>query len=718
MPELTFDEVLSRLASCSTPPTLVDPSVGIAIPTERSDTFVAPCVGCAAVPTGSQVLLVSAPAAVGKTTLAWELAAAARAPLWDLASTQVGSNTFVGGLVRAFGAGALPDVLNGLRTGSFLLVVDALDEAHLRSGYQNFEAFIADLAEAIRGTSARVTVVMLARVETSVLTELLLISHGVSLASARIDYFDEESARHLIDSRLVNHWRSMAREPQHRRNPLVLRQAVDRLFDFVASCFGVDAESAWMNEQVRRFLGYAPVLQAIADYLAVDNLQVVLNELADATTGVNPNQDAAWNFLIRVVDSVIARERMKVLPPVQSALSVDAEDLGWSDWDSLYAADEQIDRVLRRFFRIGLFSDRTPILPIGLRDGYEKCLEPVADQHPFLTDSRGFANLVFEEYALAWALASGSGAVRDHAQRSLMSGAHLPNPLLGRFPLGLAPTDESSAPIVDGEHVGLLFDAFSSAAERSGEIVLWLVTSDIDGTRGRILSGSDEGESIPFRIGDSGHPVQFWRRLARADVLVDGGVVLGLPGQPFVLGPDVDLETDLIETPASEYVVLGEEDSYVYLSAQSHVDTPQPTSLKVYSDGTFGVKWDPLVHPWYGYQLPTDDSLSASPAVLDAFDDLVRIVRPFRRHGRDELARKKELIDNVAVGRSTSERTVDARRLLGYLLENGVLRDSRESRGLYILELSALGMSWADVREHRMTEAARGFLQGFVSASL
>ena len=41
-------------------------------------------------------------------------------------------------------------------------------------------------------------------------------------------------------------------------------------------CFGSTADDPWSGEYVRSFLDTHPVLEAIADYLTVDNLQTLL----------------------------------------------------------------------------------------------------------------------------------------------------------------------------------------------------------------------------------------------------------------------------------------------------------------------------------------------------------------------------------------------------------------------------------------------------------
>ena len=169
--------------------------------------------------------------------------------------------------------------------------------------------------------------------------------------------------------------------------------------------------------------------------------------------------------------------------------------------------------------------------------------------------------------------------------------------------------------------------------------------------------------------------------------------------------------TDILETPAKEYVVLGTDDEFgVRLEAETHVDEENPPVIKVYAESPFVVYWDGIIHPWYPYR-DAEDQADVGPELHAAFLNLTSILSRFRKHGRDEFAKKKELIDNVVVGRYISDRTADARALLQFMLEAGVLR---ESRGLYFANLEPLGMSRNDVRTHQMTDQTSAFLQAFL----
>lgn len=87
---------------------------------------------------GTSVVLISAPGAVGKTTLAREIARRIGSPLWNLGNVNVGTEFLTGAIARAFGDAEFSRVKSELASGDRALVMDGLDEARLRAGGAEF----------------------------------------------------------------------------------------------------------------------------------------------------------------------------------------------------------------------------------------------------------------------------------------------------------------------------------------------------------------------------------------------------------------------------------------------------------------------------------------------------------------------------------------------------------------------------------------------------
>src|SRR5262249_47926160 len=96
-------------------------------------------------PANSRIILVSAPGAVGKSTLARQIAFVTGAVYVDLAKADpVGGNSLSGGLVKS---GLYPS----FESEKTAVLVDGLDEARLRVTQEAFQAFLSDVAELAAG---------------------------------------------------------------------------------------------------------------------------------------------------------------------------------------------------------------------------------------------------------------------------------------------------------------------------------------------------------------------------------------------------------------------------------------------------------------------------------------------------------------------------------------------------------------------------------------
>ena len=96
-------------------------------------------------PDNCSILLVSAAGAVGKTTLARQVAHSTQSIYIDLARTQpVAGNTLTGGLVNSH-------VYDDWKVGETTVLIDALDESRLHTTWAGFQAFLDDVAKRSRG---------------------------------------------------------------------------------------------------------------------------------------------------------------------------------------------------------------------------------------------------------------------------------------------------------------------------------------------------------------------------------------------------------------------------------------------------------------------------------------------------------------------------------------------------------------------------------------
>src|SRR6266853_5255609 len=199
MKKIGFGEFVARLPEVSNPPEPQSPRPDWFPAPKESPWFVEPHLreesSSGAEP---RVIIVSAAGAVGKTTVAEELSRRTGAPRFNLSTRHVGSNTFLGLIGSAYGPAKVSQVYESLKSGQLFLILDALDEARVRSLDTNFEPFAQELAQYCAGF-AKPALVLMARPDTAVLMQLYLESMSVPAISYAIELFDRGEAKQFVN---------------------------------------------------------------------------------------------------------------------------------------------------------------------------------------------------------------------------------------------------------------------------------------------------------------------------------------------------------------------------------------------------------------------------------------------------------------------------------------------------------------------------------------
>lgn len=507
------------------------------------------------------------------------------------------------------------------------------------------------------------------------------------------------------------------RDAAHWSHRMPFEEARVRLFNLIFDLLGGE-DGGWSADSTRSFVGYAPVLEALAEYLHVENYKSLVNELDNTRSALaEAGGVSLWRFLLQVVRRILEREQSKIGGNVRGALQQVAGAAGWSRWDDLYRPEEQCARVLARRVLNAKMPQLPDGLPTELRGPYEAALEGSVLQHPFVGDNdQGFANVVFQEYLYAWGLTSGSH--QQQAQvRQLLSAEYLPSPLLARFILTLA--GAGAQPTVDSEDFGILYESLRSQGRTQSDVFLALTSDENADTIGHVSNARESAPEVTFRLRKSGPRarVMFLRRLSNAGVAINGDVDLGMDRTAFLLGPDVDLECETLRVPAASVRVQTLRDEHqpdaadVVLVAAAHEASGALPQLTVQGSGIFGVRWPHLAYPWIAYQLhPGEISSSEGDEweIMEAARALNRILRWFRSRGYGGLTRHSDLIERFAVGNDPL-----AQDLRDFMFDRGVL----ERGALYSLNADRMGdfgINWADIRNRNVSPNLRAFLTDFV----
>ena len=135
------------------------------------------------------------------------------------------------------------------------------------------------------------------------------------------------------------------------QNPRPFAEARDLLFTRLRDAVQGNRNEQEAAAEIRTFLGYAPVLDAMAIRLVREpnwsKQKQEITESMEAARADSKHHPAA--ILRQVIEAVLSREHeQKLVSNLKPVLEPLAKATGWSDWAQLYSIDEQCARVLAR----------------------------------------------------------------------------------------------------------------------------------------------------------------------------------------------------------------------------------------------------------------------------------------------------------------------------------------------------------------------------------
>ena len=333
----------------------------------------------------AQIILIVAVGATGKTELTKRLSYDLGFPVVDLGHTKVVASNSLTGLIfkhlRPLDGGYW---LQDIESGNTGVIIDALDEGYQKTNTQGFFDFLDDVAANVSTNSC--SFIMLGRTNAIELTSLYLDDKDVKVAVLQIEPFSSTKAKEFIDKQV-----SLSLKNQYKEIYIETRDYVlDSLGDFFKT------NSSYNENQRYRFIGYAPVLLAISEFLKpekVGNYKAVYEDLKN-------NKNKSISLILDVVDRILIRDKINKIVPNLIEDIVKSRDAEFKQKAiaEAYTPEEQCARILYI-----LLGEQFPYRPIEDDDfdvKYRKGLETWMVEHPFLKD-RNPANVVFECYILA-----------------------------------------------------------------------------------------------------------------------------------------------------------------------------------------------------------------------------------------------------------------------------------------------------------------------------
>ncbi|SDG38045.1 hypothetical protein [Roseospirillum parvum] len=576
----------------------------------------------------SALILVSAPGAVGKSTLAKQISSICGAVYLDLAAADpVGGNTISGGIFKC-------GLSENWQNGNAAILIDGLDEARLRVTQEAYEAFLGDVADL--AISRAVPTVLFGRTGAVQDAFLVFALRNVEVPILEIGYYDHEPAVEFSMARI------RAVKPD-RASEDTERKAVSGL---------IKGLSEQTNADGNRFAGYAPVLQAVADRVGqASNPQVLVSEIEKGAIPVS---------LEGITSAILDREHSKLngLPFGDSSVA-----------DKLYRKDEQIHRLAARIYGVA----PPEALTMAPKDAeiYDTALKAWVNEHPFLDGSARPSSAVFDAIISAWAMKNGDTLLSEKVLHRELGRGAAANPFFSEF---YQPESDEDFPTAHvgvfynslrarlslGDTAGLTIDVDEDAADENAlraEIEITLARRGEENPR---VWNFDTDQTSNILLGPHVENVEISTPYATVDI--GSGVEATFVSPVMIQCAKLQITSDRViaESP------VGSKDSSVFLEAEQFVGDRIVAVPTVRGDVHLSVSWPgSRAHPWTAFA--SGPTPVTDPREQEALRRFRKFIISFRSHSKGSLARFKDKIEHARMTKGVGQSVLDS------LVENGVL---------------------------------------------
>lgn len=632
-------------------------------------------------PQVSNIILVSSPGAVGKTTLAREIAAVTGAILVDLAEADpVGGNTLTGGLARS-------NLYESFKCGKTAIIIDGLDEARMRVTQESMTAFMKDLVDL--ASDNRIPIILLGRTGAVDAAWILLDDAGVQAPVLQIDYYDRKKAEEFVKTRIQH-----TRGEQHRREPdgRAVKLMLASLEDLMPKDGGT-------------FSGYSPVLMALAEIIADRNTNSSDNANTQKLISRIEKGEKVFS-LDGVTEAIMEREQSKL-----SKIQFEDTNL----FKILYSPKEQLDRLAARIYG-GALDYSLPAMSHDDEQKYNKALENWIEEHPFLDgEGRKPSSPVFAGLLAAHALKRPQS--KEAALKTELKRGTSVNPFLAEFYVSLLEEDDQTLPHMPSEHLGIIHASIQARLAIGEYASLVIEENDESGQAEiEIVRGGEpsmDTKLLRFKIDSTGNIV-FGPQIKDVNVTAPQSMVSVGFGSEAVLEAPVYIEAKslVIETkqmvakrPSKAARHVYDEMNKVQLIADETASDLSKRPIRR-DNVSLEVSWPGAESfPWTDYAVSISDKKYDS-RTEGAVRRLKSILRLFRSHGKNQLAKFRDAIEH-------RRRTRDVGGLmLEQLIKENVLTYSNR---MYFLDSTRLdeitGLKLQDILSDGRTPKTIDFVQ-------
>ena len=394
-----------------------------------------------------ELLFVSAPAAVGKSSTATYISSERNIPVLDLARVMVASGSLSGILGSSFPSEiAALDMFN---KGSLPIIIDALDEGRILS-VKHFDSFLESAVEYVADgiETQHPKIILFGRTDAIELSRYIVESANSRLSTSvvELEYFDQTSGAKLISLSAAEEIRYQGKNDQlidRRIRNLSLqpcKDLIDAYFDAIESALTINRGDLWKTSTGRAFAGYAPVLVAIGIAIGeTTNFENVRNKIQEQSSRY------AWDIINKVLSSILEREKDDKLKKALKERGITSIP------DNAYDRDEQLTYLTQRISgREIKMTDRVQFSDPKGQTTYSEQVRVIVDDHPFIRGGK-MANDVLGSAILSYALSTGQKIENREIFKRLYR-----QPFLWRH----IQRDIGEETLLDGDQLGALLSSY------------------------------------------------------------------------------------------------------------------------------------------------------------------------------------------------------------------------------------------------------------------
>ncbi len=638
-----------------------------------------------------KVILISAAGATGKSELTKYLSATLGMPIFDLAlHAPVASNSLTGLFFDTLGAQGLANYIQDLEKGSAAMIIDALDEGHLKTTVPAFESFLDGIISIAKNAEAT-PFILLGRSNIVDHCALYLWEKEITAEVLHIEPFTIDQAKEFIDKRLSD----LTLNQQYK----IVR---DYIIDSVEGFFRNESEIA--NSESQAFIGYAPVLLSISVLLSKTQNFKALHE------DLSAKNDRGVELILDIMSLILNRDREnKILPILNEGLLLDRDSTFITEInEKAYSSDEQCLRILCHTLgeepSIQLSDDT------GFNQQYEKMATEWLKEHPFIQNGK-IQNTVFESFVIAKLISS--PVYSEVVQRYLKTKYR--NAFMLFFIFDKLSKDRkihpsflpylfSSLKSLDDKHISYGMDIYT-AGEDSEE-------SDIEAIV-EFFNSQDQKENYEFTTTiASGSSLSFNSQLSNINIALP--TTIELKGKRIELGSPISINCSCIKVTTTEFVIECKHEGDILLECEDFsidYSSGQVPQIIDYGNGKtafYIISGKKPEHPFSSYFQETNVSnTSISEPTLNKYTRLRKILMQFRSHSKGELAKLKDKVEHPRILKNNVGWEV-----LGKLTKAGVIFTDAHLYKINTEELDKhLGLSYIDLKRKVLNSKTVEFLE-------